>query len=339
MSVVSGVTAGSEVPTQPFVDTNMSLTAFQSKYTSEDNESFYKLLDKQNEKRAEKYAWMWRGNKLPSKMQIKQKEVETKLLKARGTLEDDGGSKRDRLAIRDPSDKPAMPDTWKSKPNNSLMFKPDSIEYSMQTLAERAQLESRAAPKTVVYGNTRMPPSEAPEAANAPGSPTLSAIRDAIAGYPRATDSESGFGFETPRINGYAFVDDEPEPHELLTPPPLIELGKGDSTPNPFKIKEQSKREDLHHRMVDRVAQQKRTSAQVGLTGKVDSTPVPKFSSSRRVGSGGLTPAAQRLWSKVGNKAVGTPGSGLSEKPGMSVRERSGLRIIRTPGKGTERKG
>ncbi|KAL8917040.1 MAG: hypothetical protein Q9172_005993, partial [Xanthocarpia lactea] len=44
---------------QPDIDTNMSLSAFQTKYTSEDNESFYKLLDKQNIKRSERYAWMW----------------------------------------------------------------------------------------------------------------------------------------------------------------------------------------------------------------------------------------------------------------------------------------
>lgn len=338
MSVVSGITASSEVPAQPDVDTNMSLSAFQSKYTSEDNESFYKLLDKQNEKRAEEHAWIWRGNKLPSKMQIKQKDIEAKLLKERGTLNDDGGSKKSRLAIQDPRDKPAMPDAWKSKPNNTLMFKPDSIEDSMQTIAERAQLESRAAPKAVVYVNTRIPP-EAPPALNAPGSPTLSAIRDAIAGHPRATHSESGFGFETPRVNGYAFVDDEPEPHELMPPPPLIELGKGDSIPNPFKIKEQSRREDLHHRMVDTVAQQKRNSAKVGLTGKLGSTPVPKFPGSPRVGPGGLTPAAHRFWSKVGKKAVSTPGSGLAGKSSMSMRERSGLRIVRTPATGPERKG
>jgi protein DGCR14 len=32
----------------------MSLSAFQAKYTSEDNESFYRLLDKQNQKKADK---------------------------------------------------------------------------------------------------------------------------------------------------------------------------------------------------------------------------------------------------------------------------------------------
>jgi protein DGCR14 len=331
MSVMSNFSmASTQAPAKPDIDTNMSLTSFQAKYTSEDNESFYKLLDKQNQKRAEKYSWMWGGNKLPSNMMLKQKEVEVKLLESGKSLVDDGG-KRDRLAIRDVVEKPAMPDSWKARANNNLMFRPESVEDTVETIAQRAQNESRAAPKGVAYANTRMPVVDVmvPEI---PPSPSLSAIRDAIAGRPRRTDSESGYdGSETPRVNGYAFVDDEPE-EEYTLPVARIELGKGDSTPNPFKIKEQSRREDLHHRMVDKVAKSKRASEQVGMTGKVDRTPVPKFPSSPRVGTGGLTPAGQRLWSKVGRS--GRPGSpsGLEVRtPVISKSKGSGLRVGWTP--------
>jgi len=100
MSATSEITTSSQATALPEVNTNMSLDKFQALYTSEDNESFYKLLDKQNQKRAEKYAWMWTANnKLPSKMMLKQKEIEAKLLLSRGTLQDDGGE-RNRLAIR-----------------------------------------------------------------------------------------------------------------------------------------------------------------------------------------------------------------------------------------------
>jgi protein DGCR14 len=249
------------------IDTNMSLDAFQSQYTSEDNESFYKLLDKQNQKRAEKYAWMWKGNKLPSSMMLKQKEVKTKLLQERGSLQDDGGE-RTRLAIRDVSEKSAMPDSWMAKPNNGLMFGPESVEDSIETTAQKAQAESKAAPKGIVYGNTRMPmPAQPKTESSVPPSPSLSAIKDAIVGRRRVSDLESGFdGSETPRINGYAFVDDESESKECI-PTPIIDLGKGEIKRNPFMIKEQSKREDLHHRMVDSAAKTKRASAKIGLTG------------------------------------------------------------------------
>lgn len=318
-SMASDATASTQLAAAPKIDTNMSLDKFQSLYTSEDNESFYKLVDKQNQKKAEKYAWMWTGNKMPSKMMLKQKEVEMKLLQSRGSLKDDGGEK-DRLAIRDGDDRPARPDAWKAKPNNQLMFRPEGIEDTHETMAQRAQNESRAPPKSVAYNNTRIQPTVlASEDSDIPPSPSLSAVKDAIAGRRRIAGSESGInGAETPRVNGYAFVDDEePEP-EIQHPSSIINLGKGETTKNPFMIKEQSQREALHHRIVDKNSQAKRASSRAGMTGKVTETPVPKFPSSPRVGSGQLTPAAQRLWSRVG-------GRGASQTPSAFDR-------VRTPG-------
>ncbi|KAH8598013.1 nuclear protein DGCR14 [Bisporella sp. PMI_857] len=314
------------------IDTNMSLDKFQSLYTSEDNESFYKLIDKQNLKRAEKYAWMWsENNQLPSKMMLKQKEIETKLLQSRGSLIDDGG-KKDRLAIRGMDEKPARPNAWKSKPNNELMFAPQSVEDSIETVAQKRQTESRAAPRGVAYANTRMPPPAISQSEpEVPPSPSLSAIKDAIAGKRRASDMESDFaGSQTPRVNGYAFVDDEPE-EEIYAPAPPIDLGKGEKTKNPFVIKERSKREDLHHRMVDKNAMSKRTSIKEGMTGRADITPVPKFPSSPRVGSGNLTPAAQRLWSRVGNSNTGLSSDAFGMRTPGTVKAKSGLRARWTP--------
>ncbi|KAK4148208.1 nuclear protein Es2-domain-containing protein [Dichotomopilus funicola] len=323
----TSTTAPSQNP-NPAIDTSVSLAAFQSKYTSEDNESFYKLLDRQNRKRVEKYAWLWTGNKLPSKQQIKQKEVEAKLLAQRGSgaLHDDGFT-RDRLAILDKNaaGRPAAPDHWnRAKPNNELMFIPDGVDDLVETVAERAQAESRAGQKRIVYENTRVPSSQTAretttaaggrEDRSRAGSPTLSEVRNAIAGNRRACDTETsimgGGGGETPRVNGYAFVDDEepePEPErgKKDKEPALIDLGPGDATPNPFQFQEQRKREALHHRMVDKISQSKRTSARLGFTGNVERGPVPKFPSSPRVSGGSLTPAAQRLWGRIGGSEGG----------------------------------
>lgn len=310
---VSAVSASTVAEEKITVDTNVNLGAFQAKYTSEDNESFYKLLDKQNQKRAEKYAWLWRGNKLPSKQQLKQKEVEDRIRQTRG-LADDGYEDK-RLAIRDKDDRPAAPDHWKSRPDNQLMFAPEGVDGLLETPAQRAQAESRAAPKTIVYENTRMvgPTTttvvQETEPSVPPPSPSLSAVRDAIAGKPPRPgyqDSTVGAaGGETPRVNGYAFVDDEePEPEAAAAAAPrapLIALvGAGDATPNPFQLQEQRRREALHHRMVDKISRSRRTSALQGLTGRAERTPVPKFPSSPRVSGGGsMTPAAQRLWGKI----------------------------------------
>ncbi|KAL2052660.1 hypothetical protein ABVK25_007220 [Lepraria finkii] len=71
MSVVSTAsTTTSTKPEKTEIDTNMSLSAFQQKYTSEDNESFYKLLDKQNQKKAKRSM---RGCGLATRYQLRAK--------------------------------------------------------------------------------------------------------------------------------------------------------------------------------------------------------------------------------------------------------------------------
>ena len=280
--------------------TNMSLSKFQATYTSEDNESFYRLVDKQNQKKADKYAWLWRGNKFPSNQMIKQGEVEGRLSLSRGLTDD--GFERKRLAIKDKDDRPAQADTWKSNPRNGLMFGPSDMAETLPTVAEKAEQSSRAGPKSIMYDSFQRPQIEN---RIGPPSPTLSSVRDAIAGMPRQQDQTTSLvgGSETPRINGYSFVDDEDEGilrngRSEQAVPPAIDLGPGDSN-NPFKIQDQGKRETLHERLVDRIAKTKKDSLSKGFTGKILKTPAPSFPSSPRV-QGGLTPAAQRLWTQIG---------------------------------------
>ena len=288
--------------------TNMSLSAFQSNYTSEDNESFYKLVDKQNQKKADKYAWLWRGNKLPSKQMIKQKEVEDQIRLTR-SLEDDG-FKKDRLAIKDADDRPAQPDTWVSNPRNGLMFNPDDPNNDGQSSTKNAEEDLNMVAKTIVYENTRMPE---PGLIRRPPSPTASSIRDAVAGKPGSKYQDSGLndGGETPRVNGYSFVKDENDEEPAADPLPQIDLGPGDEH-SPFRIQEQRDRETLHERMVDRISKSKKESLKHGFTGRVERTPAPKFPSSPRV-TGGLTPAAQRLWSKIGTPKSNSGGGSFGQ--------------------------
>ncbi|KAL8927985.1 MAG: hypothetical protein Q9208_002060 [Pyrenodesmia sp. 3 TL-2023] len=312
-------TIGSEPPA---ADTKMSLSAFQSKYTSEDNESFYKLLDKQNVKRSEKYAWMWAGNKIPAQRQIAHRKREEQKLLDSGEIPTKAEGNGKEVALIHPTNediRQAMPDSWKPAPENNFMFIPSSVEDSLQTIVQKAEETSKAPPKALVYDNTRLPvPSTSiHNSEGIPPSPSLSAIQDAIAGQPRPTASEAAFGgnrAETLRVNGYAFVDSE-EPSRPSPPPPSPSLlGSGDGAANPFKMQEKSKREDLHHRMVDKVAKGKRAKSQVEAL----KTPVPRFMSSPRVAKGGLTPAGQRLLGEMGR----TPNSVLGrEKRASGLRE------------------
>lgn len=334
MSVKSSASYTTTKSGKAEVDTNLSLSAFQAKYTSEDNESFYKLLDKQNLKKAEKYSWMWHGNKILAPRQIAHRKREERLLAAKS--EQESSDKKEVLSIEPADDRPAMPDSWPSGPENSLMFDPtSSIEgTSMQTVQQTAEATSRAPPKSVVYDNTRLPSSTSRTPISRPPSPTHSAVHAALSGHPHPSASSSSFinGPSTPRVAGYSFVDPDPKPTltHSYTPVPVSLLGSGDASPNPFNIRESGRRETLHLKMVDKMAKGKRTASKKEVLG---ASPVPRFASSPRIGLGGLTPAGHKLAGKVGSltpKRIWFGGSitpkGQISKSGVGVVRRSGLR-------------
>ncbi|KAL1995297.1 hypothetical protein VTN49DRAFT_1484 [Thermomyces lanuginosus] len=272
----------------------LSLGAFQAKYTSEDNESFNKLLDKQNAKRREKYAWLWNGNKILSARQIAHRQREAKRLAEQGRQQT---TDKQLMLATDMDARPAKPDAWKSGPENNLMFIPSSIEDTHETQQQKAEAESRAGPKQVLHHNTRFP-AEQPQMDEheVPPSPSVSAIKDAIAGRPRLSESEAGFsGAETPRVNGYTFVDED-EPEEEDTSDLMKKLlSSADTGPNPFTIKENRRREELHHRLVDKISRRKRSEAAASSFTPVTRTPGTPWSKGKP-----MTPAAQRLLEKVG---------------------------------------
>ncbi|KAE8148230.1 nuclear protein DGCR14 [Aspergillus avenaceus] len=278
----------------------LGLLEFQAKYTSEDNESFNKLLDKQNASHREKCAWIWNGNKIPSARQIAHRRREARRIEAEAFNGDQGK----QLSVKTDLDaRPAKPDSWMTRPENSLMFMPSSIEDIHPTMQQKAEASSRAGPKRVVYQNTRLSDEGfqvAQDGGRPPPSPSISAIKNAIAGRPHPTGSKAGYtGDETPRVNGYAFVDeDEPEFSAATTlgngHPASWEdlrlLGSINETPNPFQVKENRKREDLHHRLVDRVARNKRAERAAQET-KSLVTATPQFASSPRLNFGLRTPS------------------------------------------------
>lgn len=339
-------------PAQPPVDTALSLGAFQAKYTSEDNESFNTLLDRQNAKRAAKYAFFHSGNKLPSPRQIAYQAREQKLLGQNPSTATSSTSSSTALTVRPSQDLNTRPnhiETTKSisGPRNTLMFAPDSIEDTHLTIAQHAQDSSLAPPKSVSYTSTRLPGPEISStgAIIPPPSPSLSAIDAAIAGRPRGgsgTATSPGYtGASTPRVSGYSFVDATPTPAEIAATKkggvgvpvsdaeadaaereaasallPAVEANAGT---NPFVLQAASRREELHHRMVDAGNSGRRKGGMMAggrllsLKGEAGRTPTPKFASSPVVGragagigkgKGSLTPAARMLAARIGRTPV-----------------------------------
>ncbi|CZT23807.1 related to nuclear protein ES2 [Ramularia collo-cygni] len=349
---------------KPEVDLNLSLGAFQAKYTSEDNESFNALLDKQNEKRAAKYGFFHNGNKIPSARQLAYREREQKLLQEKETsssamvatdsktVKGDSalittnavGEERVALAPNRPSAdldaRLASVDSFPSRqgPRNHFMFGPEGIEDQLVTRAQLAEQSSNAPPKAVTYGATRFRTAVEPDHA-IPASPSMSAVDAAIAGRPLPTESESGYGgAETPRVNGYAFVDAEPTPRELGVPVSDDEadaaereaatrlLPKVDESPNPFHIANRSKREDVLMRLVEKADAQRRTGGRMeqlrtmGIT--PGRTPTPRFTSGPKLRQGtAMTPAAQSLANRIGTPRRGDGSlfaSGRKDKAGWT---------------------
>ena len=364
----SSSVAGSETPrndTLPGVNTssedvktNMNLTSFQARYTSEDNESFNKIVDKQNRKRAERYTWMWNNNKIPSTRQIAQSVYNQQRAIADSGRTDSGhassisltrqngrGSEvnQSQALVPRPSqnleDRPAMIDSARAPrvPRNSLMFTPEDLTYThphLQSVAQTAQERSKATPRAVSYANTRFGVTTSTaleEEESIPPSPTISAIDAAIRGGLKAShpslaaSTADGYddddGNQTPRVNGYSFIDAEPEPSELdateyrtkdeepSDPNDVLkqmlkarddasggaDFGGNGSGHNPFNVRPFSRRENLHNAMVEKSLKAKRGPPKnsrlhdlqdggdtASATGR---TPTPRFASSPRVSS------------------------------------------------------
>jgi len=356
-------------PEEEKIDLQLSLSAFQAKYTSEDNESFNKVLDKQNATRAAKYQWLYNNNKLPSRQQLLQASVnQPKLLTA------PDASSSQALTLRpseDQNDRPASISAPPSSllptaqgPRNGFMFTPTDLTESqphLATIADQAQARSLAGPRSVTHAATRLPTSLNHDSSlddnDDTASLSLSAIDAAIrGGQPRHRDMASTItsGNETPRVNGYAFVDAEPTPSELGQPTSpgagdlyndddllqkMIESASERTTgPNPFTISSACARENLHHRLVDRTLASKRKSSNRLDYLKEDRgrTPTPKFASSpglsthngvskpnagRKTALGGLTPAARMLYSKLDGGRTPVGGGGAFDARGGGGRD------------------
>ena len=61
-------------------ETDMSLDAFQARYTSEDNSSFTQILDEENAQRREKYGWAWDAQRRVEAQRTKALEVRERAL-------------------------------------------------------------------------------------------------------------------------------------------------------------------------------------------------------------------------------------------------------------------
>ncbi|CAA0834702.1 DGCR14-related [Striga hermonthica] len=124
------------------VDVSLSLDEFFRKYTSEDNESFSKILEKVNRKRKEKYGYLLEDGSSHENS---------------GSNLIENGKKREKNATDGygTSDQPVSTlDGWKYTPKNLLMYHPADNGEAPLTEEERA-LRLKAMTKEISQSNTR----------------------------------------------------------------------------------------------------------------------------------------------------------------------------------------
>ena len=203
-------------------DTDMSLDAFQARYTSEDNASFTEILDEENVRRREKYGWAWDAQKRVEAQRVKALDVRERaliempesagvrekmrieapvpagLITAHGEGDVAAPSKEVVLRTTDTDEdvmapkkdiRPAGVDGWAFRTRNSLMFPPgaDVSPYDPSSSSTN-NTTAKGPPKTIKHGNTRLPEQDdtvsSSRAVSEPPSPTQSRVYNAIAGTP-----------------------------------------------------------------------------------------------------------------------------------------------------------
>ena len=134
-------------------------------------------------------------------------------------------------------------------------------------------------------------------------------------------------------------ADPDPEPDPQPAPTDLLarfaggDRGGADAG-SPFRIREAGRRERLHLRMVEKMGGGKRKGEGVGELGGGKGAETPRFVSAPGArGKGGLTPAAQRLFERVGTprEGGGAFGGGKGTGTGGEAGGAGGLRREWTP--------
>ncbi|TPX72648.1 hypothetical protein SpCBS45565_g00229 [Spizellomyces sp. 'palustris'] len=173
-------------------NTNMSLDAFQSRYTSEDNASFGTMITRINDDKRKKYSWIY--------------DKETRVLSLGTTT-----NEKEAKTIQG----------WKYAAKNSLMYYP-SVDGS--TNVEN----TRGDPKAISHDSTRFQGLSNMVNMNTDTmdrQKTRDVWRDIAKATPGLLHPDS------PNVNGYSFVPSTPILNDTIDPSALLTWGTVEGTP------------------------------------------------------------------------------------------------------------
>ncbi|KAJ3044708.1 DiGeorge syndrome critical region protein 14 [Rhizophlyctis rosea] len=323
------------------VNTNMSLDAFQSKYTSEDNASFSHILKKNNVEKRDRYNW------------VVDKESNQLKLEAPPT----SSSADTKHLITDGSDRPNTVQHWKHNPLNHLMYVPPGEEQTLPTSTTLSS-ETRGPPKSITHTATGLSTLDPSSQSILQAQHTKDRLRtqevwrdmaaQTPALFPRSDDSDG------PKVAGFGFVAATPspaphrdiDPEELMTwgfiegTPLLVDSGGDHSVGGPrFSMPPTPRREVVGMKLSEKAGKSLRARTGGGSTPRSGNggfaVPSPRVSSgvggttrmgSPLVRSAMLSPAAKKLlsMSKGGIKLPGADPALRASYAGSTSRGRVG---------------
>ncbi len=276
------------------------LDEFLSKYQSEDDASFGEIMEKAEERRRERYAWLYEG----------EREARLALEAPDQTLAITDG-KQEMKAI---DQRPASVKTWTYTGRNTLMYFPEGVE-----LSAKEKVEGGVKHREVVHTNTRLSrefvrktQASLARAGSEGKDGMLSGSKDKV-----GIDGKVLAPGESPQVDGYGFVA-TPQIHPGVDASPLMTWGSiegtpfhldTDITPMPgpsFKLPKVPRREEIALKLAEKANKanrERKKAAELAaspalLRQRLGTTP----SSSERLQL--LSPAARKLASRTA-----TPGS------------------------------
>ncbi|CAB3373718.1 Hypothetical predicted protein [Cloeon dipterum] len=262
--------------------TKLSLDQFLNKHTSEDNESFHDILSKAEERRKQKYSWLYGAEELHAIERKKQLALPSIEEQAKGL------------------EKPLNVDGWDYKSQNYIMYIPDGAPLSDQEVIEMAANRHEVVPE-----NTRLKSNPFNDAANR--------AKIVAAAHLQSKINEGRIGVDgqvvasaSPQIKGFSLVRTPSPAPGRGGETPVMTWGEIEGTPcrldtPSFRMAETPRREQIAMELADKAGQRHRDlklKAIQAARRNIALTPGSKTPL--------LSPAAQKLASarKVGDRAL-----------------------------------
>ncbi|KAI9331755.1 nuclear protein Es2-domain-containing protein [Obelidium mucronatum] len=307
----------------------LSLDAYQSKYTSEDNESFAQLLDAENEQRRQKYIWFFEKEKGKGggKLLLEDKRDDEEDTRRRIALEE--GASGNPALIEAPEHAVASVQTWKYKAKNALMYYQEPAPMTLADILSKPN--SKLPPKSINHSATNFPSTST--STNA----VLRAASDRAADRLATQEIWRNMAAETPHLfpngantssaTGFTFVPSTPslEPHADIDPEDLMTWGMIEGTPllvdsggdhgnaSKFRIPDTPRREALADKLTEKARRdmklraEGKSSASASSTGNSGQFKKPLDPKIARMAS----PYTGRMLSPAAQKILGNTKSGL----------------------------